>query len=344
MAGVTKAGAPKAGIETARAIDVHAHAVLEATFGAAGRFGPELGADAEGRPWFRIGDYKLHGVRYKGSPFMDSDVRLQRMDAAGIDFQVLSPNPLTYFHYIAAPEAIAFCRKHNDALAAVVKRAPDRFAGLAALPLQDPAAAVEELQRAVRELGLWGAQIGTDSPRPLHDAGLDPLYDACVRLDVPLFVHPAPAGIDGPPGDPNLRRFDLDLVVGFATQETIAVSTLIFGGVLDRHPKLDICISHGGGAVVFMTGRLAQAGAKRPWATEAMKKDGAFEAALKRLWYDAHVHDKRALALLERVVGKDRMVYGTNFAGWDQPEHVNESPLAAELADNARRLFRKARR
>ena len=329
-----------AGIATARTIDIHAHAVLADTMGAAGRFGPEMGMDAEGKPWFRVGDYKLLGVKYKGSPFMDVDLRIQRMDEAGIDFQVLSPNPLTYFHFIDAKEAVAFCAKHNDALAALVKRYPDRLAGFCALPIQEPSAAVEELHRSVKELGLWGPYIGADSPRRVESTDFDPLYAACVQLDVPLFIHPSVAGLDGPPGDPNLKGFDLDLAVGFAASETLAVARIIFGGVLERHPKLDICISHGGGAVAYLAGRLGQAGMMRPWAPAWTKKDGAFEEILKRFWYDAHVHDPRALKMLTDIVGKDRLVFGTNFAGWDQPPHIEPSPQAKEMADNARRLLR----
>ncbi|MBL8382777.1 MAG: amidohydrolase [Burkholderiales bacterium] len=330
------------GIATARTIDLHAHAVLEETFGTAGRFGPELGADADGRPWYRVGDYVLHGVRYRGSPFMDPEVRLARMEQAGIDFQVLSPNPLTYFHFIPAPEAIAFCTRHNDVLAGLVRRHPDRFGGLAALPMQDPQAACEELRRAVGELGLWGAYIGTDLPLPLDAPALDALYATCVELDVPLFIHPAPAGIDGPPGDPALKRFDLDLVTGFAAQETLAVATLVFGGVLERHPRLDVCISHGGGNVAFLAGRLAAAGRQRPWSPPWTRRDGGFEAALRRLWFDAHLPDARALAMLEALVGRERLVYGTNFAGWDQPARVEAGAFAGALADNARRLLRRA--
>ena len=121
----------------AKVIDVHAHVVLSETMGAAGRFGPEIGAHADGMPWFRVGEYRLDGVRYVGSPFMDADLRIRRMDEAGIDFQVLSPNPLTYFHFIGASDAIRFCRTHNDALARVVAPRKDRLAGFAALPMQD---------------------------------------------------------------------------------------------------------------------------------------------------------------------------------------------------------------
>ena len=297
--------------------------------------------DENGRPWYRVGNYRLSGVRHTNSPFTDPELRLQRMDRAGIGFQVLSPSPLTYFHHIDAPSAIAFCRRHNDALAELVRRYPDRLGGLAALPMQDPVAAREELERAVGELGLWGAATGTDFAEPLHGAAFDPLYETFVRLDVPLFLHPAPAGIDGPPGDPALKRFDLDVIVGFAAQETIAVSTLIFGGVMERHPRLDVWISHGGGAVAFLAGRLAQAGMKRPWASESMRKDGAFEEMLSRFWFDTHLNDERALDLLTRIVGPDRLVFGTNFAGWDQPEDGHHGPVSPRLADNARRLLRK---
>ncbi|MCZ8133305.1 MAG: amidohydrolase family protein [Steroidobacteraceae bacterium] len=329
-------------IATARTIDLHAHVVLEETFGTAGVHGPELTTAPDGRPLFRVGNYRLHGVRYRGSAFMDVDVRLSAMDRAGIDFQVLSPNPLTYFHFVDADSATAFCRRANDVLAALVAKHPGRLAGLAALPMQDPAAACAELKRAVHELGLWGASIGTEFGIRLDAPELDRFYGTCVDLDVPLFFHPAPAGIDGPAAFPEVNRYDLDLLLGFAAQETLAVGTLIYGGVLDRHPALDVCFSHGGGAIAFLAGRFAEAARKRPWSNERLREPGAFEARLRRLWYDNHVHDPRSLALLHEVVGRDRVVLGTNFAGWDQPAEGHEIDAPAWLADNARRLLRRS--
>jgi aminocarboxymuconate-semialdehyde decarboxylase len=323
----------------ARTIDVHAHAVLEATLDAAGALGPELGEDGGG-PWFRVGEYRLEGVRYRGSAFMDVDLRLAGMQAAGIDFQVLSPNPLTYFHHVPAAPAQAYCRRHNDALADLVRAHPERLAGLAALPMQEPRAAAEELERAVRELGLLGACVGTDFGIALDAPSLDDFYATLTRLDVPLFLHPAPDGIDGPLRDARLRRFDLELTAGFAAEETLAVATLIYGGVLDRHPRLDVCVSHGGGATAFLCGRLAAAGAHRRWAPQALRAEGAFERRLRRLWFDDHVHDPRALALLVQVVGADRLVMGTNFAGWDQAATVRADAADGVRADNARRLLR----
>lgn len=321
----------------AETIDVHAHAVLEATMGAAGRYGPELGREAA--PRFRVGGYELHGVRYRGSPFMDPDLRLAAMEAAGIDFQVLSPNPLSYLHFIEAPAARRFCRIHNDALAELVAPRRERLGAFAAVPIQDVGFALEETARATGELGMYAPYIGTDFGRPLDDPELDRFYEYLCANDLPLFVHPAPAGIDGPSGDPNLRRYDLDIIIGFAAQETIAVCTLIYGGVLERHPSLDVCISHGGGATGYLFGRMASAARKRPWASESLRKDGAFEALLHRLWFDVHVHDPDSLALLKQKVDPHRLVFGTNFAGWDQ-QPGNVRAEAAVYSDNARRLLR----
>jgi aminocarboxymuconate-semialdehyde decarboxylase len=321
-----------------RAIDVHAHVVLEETFGTAGAHGPTL-ADEDGVPVFRVGGYCLRGVRYRGSPFMEPEKRLAAMDAARIGVQVLSPNPLTYFHHVAAPDAIAFCRRHNDALAKLVRAHAPRLLGFAALPMQDVSAALDELDRA-RGLGLLAGYVGTEFGCLLDAPTLDRFYAGCVERDVPLFLHPAPAGIDGPPGDARLSRFDLDLVLGFAAEETLTLATLIYGGVLDRHPRLDICISHGGGAAPYLVGRMAAAARKRAWAPAAIRPDGAFEERLARLWYDVHVHDARALGLLRSVVGDERLVYGTNFAGWDQAEPQPLGALGETLARNAARLLR----
>ncbi len=327
-------------LSDARVIDIHAHAVLEASFGTAGRFGPELTAEPDGTPLFRIGDYRLRGVRYRGSAFMDVDVRLAGMDRAGIDWQLLSPNPLTYFHHIPAAEAVAYCRRHNEALAELVAPHADRLGAAAALPMQDISAAIAELRRAVRDLGMRAAYIGTGFAAGLDDPAMDLFYEALVELDVPLFLHPAPDGIDGPPGSPALKRYELDIMAGFTAQETVAVATLLFGGVLARHPGLDICISHGGGAIALIWGRLRAAARRRPWAPAHLKADGAFEEQLARLWYDIHMHDDRALDLLVERVGTDRLVWGTNFAGWDAPESFEPPRFEAPLADNARRLLR----
>lgn len=324
--------------DPARVVDVHAHAVLEVCLGAAGAAGPELGTEPDGTPFYRVGDYVLRGVRYAGSPFTDVDVRLAAMDAAGIDVQLLSPNPLTYFGRLDARAAAGYARVHNDALAELVGKHPGRLLASAQLPVQDIAASVAEARRAVRDLGMVAVYLDTDpAGRTLDDPELDPLHEALVDLDVPLFVHPSPLGADGPPADPRLRRFDLDLIFGFARDETLAVAALVFGGVLERHPGLDVCISHGGGAAAFVAGRFACAVEQRPWASAALREHG-FAHYYRRLWFDTHVHDDASLELLTTHAGTERLVFGTNFAGWDAG--AEPGPLAATLGANAARLLR----
>lgn len=317
-------------------IDVHAHVVLDGVMGCAGPYGPTLDTGPDGRPRFTVGDYVLHGVRYRESPFMDVGMRLDQMDRMGISRQVLSPNPLTYFGHIEAPFAADFARWHNDALAALCAAHADRLAGFAQLPVQSPADAVTELRRAVG-LGLVGAYIGTDYGLDADDPALDPLYASFVELDVPLFIHPAPWGIDGPLYDRRIRRFDLDLSLGFLYEETLTVATMIFGGVLDRHPDLDVCFSHGGGASPLLSGRLDHAGRHRPWGSP----DTDFGAGLRRLWFDNHIHDDAGLALVEAKVGPDRLVVGTNFAGWDAPTGAAACHAKPGYDANARRLLRR---
>lgn len=318
-------------------IDVHAHVVLGGVMGCAGHYGPELGVGPEGRPRFRVGGYVLDGVNYTDSPFMDVGRRLALNDHLGIEMQVLSPNPLTYFHHIEADVAAGFCRWHNDELAAVVAGHPDRFRGFVQLPMQDPPVAAAELRRAVERHGLVGAYFGTDFGIDLDDDRLDIVWAEATDLDVPMFIHPAPAGIDGPLRDPRLRRYDLDLSLGFLYEETLAVAMLIYGGVLDRHPALDICVSHGAGAAAFMLGRLEHQGRTRPWA-RANPVD--FTAGLRRLWFDNHLHDDDSLALLEGKVGRGRLVVGTNLAGWDAPTEPAHIPSHPDYTANARRLLR----
>ncbi len=322
-------------------IDVHAHVVLENTFGTAGPHGPRLD-DAGGAQEFHVGAYTLCGVRYRGSLFMDANLRIERMDARGIAVQALSPNPLTYFHHIDCALAVDYCRRHNDSLAALVATHPDRFVGLAQLPAQDIEAACDELRRSVEELGFVGGYIGTDpGPRTLDDAAFDALWSTFVELDVPVFVHPAPSGIDGPLRDARLRRFDLDLILEFAYEESVAVAQLVFGGVLHRHPQLDVCLSHGGGAVPYLYGRWEAATRLRAWSPDWLREPGAYHQMLQRLWFDVHVADQRAVRLLAEVVGEERLVMGTNFGGWDTGGDASETSGRVELLhDNARRLLR----
>lgn len=312
-------------------IDLHAHVVLDDAFGTAGVHGPELGIDADGLEYFRVGDYTMKPISYRGSVFMDVERRLEQMDRVGIDRQLLSPNPLTFLGRVEAAPASDFARATNDALAAVVASNPHRLLGAAQLPLQDPDAAGEELGRAVGELGLVAGYVGTDYGATLDSPRYDDFYRRVVELDVPLFVHGVTNDGIGPAPDPRLRRFGLDLIVGYTYEETLAAASLVLGGVLDRHPDLDVCLSHGGGAIAFLAQRFDSMAAFR-----GVESD--FAASLRRLWFDSHLEPGPARDLVVDTVGLDRMVYGTNFGGWDSPERTDE--FDAALTPNAHRLLR----
>ena len=256
-----------------RVIDVHAHAIFKETLNSIKGLGPEIGGDQD-NPWFRAGDYKLEGVRYENTPFMDINLRLDAMESMGIDYQVISPNPITYFHFIEPKEAINYCKLHNDTMANSISSHRDHLGGFASLPMQDPEAASEELERSVKELGFHGAYIGTDFPLGFAHKAMDSFYRTCIELDVPLFIHPAPQGINGPYSDNRLDSYSLDLTVGFANDETAALGNLIFGGVLHRHPDLDVCISHGGGNIAFLAGRMALAAENRHTSPEWIRQKG----------------------------------------------------------------------
>jgi aminocarboxymuconate-semialdehyde decarboxylase len=325
-------------------IDVHGHIVLEGSMGTAGWCGPEIGTHDDGTAWFRVGNYQLDGVAYRGSLFIETDLRLAAMDEQGIRVQALSPNPLTYLHFIDAPLAVDFCRAHNDDLAETVRAHPDRFVGLGALPMQDIGAACEELTRIVTDLGLLGGYIGTDFGTDLDDSGLDELYATCVELDVPLFMHPCQSGIDGPLRDRRLRKWDLDLVLEYSFEEMVATATLVFGGVTRRHPDLDICLSHGGGSTPLAMSKLRKLAERRPASPEWIKEPGAFDEHYRRLWFDCHVTGGREFDFVISQIGTDRLVYGTNFGGWDRGTGADVTNYTDTLNANAARLLRLDRR
>ena len=327
------------GVAPLHAVDVHAHVVLEAAFGTAGPYGPQLDVDADGVPYFRIGGYTMKPMRYQGSLFMDVDRRLEAMDRDGIGLQLLSPNPLTMLHRVETKYAVDYCRVHNDAMSELVAGHPDRLLGGVALPMQDVDAALVELDRAVRILGLAAPYVGTDFGFELDDPRLDDFYRTLVALDVPLFLHPASTGGVGPPDDRRLGRFDMSLLLGYAYDETLAVAALVFGGVLERHPALDVCVSHGGGVIAFLAEKFGFASRTRPWVPEFVREHG-FEHYLRRLWFDNHVDGAAALDLLVDTVGTDRLVFGTNYGGWDSGGAHASSPDVVELTPNAELLLR----
>src|SRR5207248_8728937 len=161
---------------------------------------------------------------------------------------------------------------------------PDRFMGIATLPMQAPKLAAEELRHAMRVLGLSGAQIGSNiAGKNLDDPELEPVWATAAELDAFLLVHPINvAGMD------RLGSYYLNNLIGNPLDTTIAAACLVFSGVLERYPTLKICLAHGGGFIPYQAGRLAHGWNVRPEPKNGLKVSP--EASLRRFYYDTILH------------------------------------------------------
>jgi aminocarboxymuconate-semialdehyde decarboxylase len=264
------------------------------------------------------------------------------MDRMGLDVQVVSPAP-TEYHYWAEPELAAdVCGALNEGVAAHVAAAPERLVGLGMIALQHPDLAAEQLRVAVRGLGLRGAMISTNvEGRDLSDQRLTPVWRAAEELGAVLFLHPWGCTLGA-----RLDRSYLYNVVGNPTETTLALSHLIFGGVLDRHTGLRICAAHGGGYLPHYPGRADHAHRAREDSRTCVRAPSEY---LRDLRYDTVVHDPLTLRHLIDRVGAGRVVLGTDHPfdmGLDDPlglldavPGLTPEERDAVVGDNAERLL-----
>ena len=192
-----------------------------------------------------------------GKPFRDIECNCwdaeTRIDEIGTDvIQVLSTIPVL-FNYWAEPEHCLDLAKYlNDDIASTCSQYPQKFIGLATLPMQSPKLAVQELHRCITELGMAGIQIGSHiNDWNLDAAELEPVWMACEDLDCPIFVHPWDMEQKG-----RMSKYWFPWLIGMPCETTVAICSLIFGGVLERHPKLRFCFAHAGGSFPFTIGRI----------------------------------------------------------------------------------------
>jgi aminocarboxymuconate-semialdehyde decarboxylase len=288
-------------------VDVHTHFVPQSVIDAARR-----GEGIDGLRIERDGDGRERVIHRQGfwwavdPSFYDLEARLAAMDARGCDLAVLSLTPTLLGYWLDAREAADFCRLVNDTLAGAARDSPGRIAAVATLPMQDAAAAVQELRRAVTELGMKGAQIG---PR-MEELGLDdpavrPVLAEAARLRVPLILHPYNAG-----KRPGLTDYYLTNLVGNPLESTVGAARLIFGGVLDELPELKLVLMHGGGYLPYQIGRFDHGYRVR---RETRGCRHAPSGYLRRFWYDTITHAPAPLRFLVEQVGADRVVYGTDY-------------------------------
>jgi len=278
------------------------------------------------------------GFRYPAAEeFLSVGAKLAEMDRLGIDISVLSGAPTLFFYDAPPDEAVAFTRRCNDALAEHVAE-ESRLYAIAGLPLQDPEAAAAELERAVSELDMIGAHIGTNcQATPIDAPELDPVLLTAERLGVPLVLHPYYVG-----PKPGLEDFYLVNSMGNPLDTSVAAVRLIHSGALDRHPDLRVALVHAGGFLPFQLGRFDRAFAVRREPRAHI--DHPPSSYLNRFWMDSITHADRALAFLRDLIGDDRLVLGTDLPfdmADPEPvarlERVGVSPDRAASA--ARELF-----
>ena len=266
--------------------------------------------------------------------------RLADLDAIGVDIQLVGPMPM--HRYWAEPDLAAkLTTVTNEAVAAHCADGAGRLLGLGTLPLQHPALAVRELERAVSELGLKGVSVSTNvDGRELADPAFDPVWEAAAGLGAVVFVHPWGCSLGS-----RLATHFLGNTFGQPAETALALSHLIFDGALDRHPRLKLLAAHGGGFLPTYIGRSDHAWEQRPDARGCAQPPSSY---LRRIWYDALVYTPQALRHLIEAAGSDKVVLGTDYPfdmGVTDPVErataagLPASDLTAILSGNAAALF-----
>jgi aminocarboxymuconate-semialdehyde decarboxylase len=294
-------------------IDTHTHYFPEEWVRLLEREGPAHGATT-GRNESGAVTFAFPGIRQVfARGFIDLGARLEAMDDEGIDVHAISlTTPMVYW----APPGfgLKLAQTYNDACSAACGAHPKRFAGMAVLPMQAPDLALQELERAARLPGMRGLYLGTHVNRNnLDEKAFFPIYAKCEALGWPIFLHP----ID-PLHAERLERYYLRNVIGFPYATAVAAASLIFGGVLDAFPALDVVLPHAGGMFPPLIGRWDHGYEVREEMRQMMQPPSGY---LRRFYYDTIAHNDALMMNVIRQVGIDRVVMGSDYCFAIGDEH-----------------------
>jgi len=245
--------------------------------------------------------------------FFDMNIRLHEMENSGVDLQVVSlTNP--WVDFLDPKLSVEIAKQNNDELSQICHNHPNKFAALATLPYADTEAAVEELDRSVRELGLKGAVIGSNlDGKPIHSEKLWPIYERMAELGAPLFIHPTAPVV----GQEVLAENLLIPTIGFPMDTSVAVLKMIYAGIFDKIPTLKIILAHSGGTLPFLAGRLDGAYLTLHGLKNLIRNPPSHY--LKRMYYDAATYVSGArdqhftLNCVRSFVDTEKIFFGSDY-------------------------------
>lgn len=237
----------------------------------------------------------------------DAETRMRECGIHHVDVQVLSTVPVMFSYWAKPKDTLEVAKFLNDHIAEIVHRYPTRFIGLGTLPMQAPDLAIKELERC-KNIGMAGIQIGSHiNDWNLNDPNLFPIFEACQDLDMAIFVHPWDMM-----GKEKMERYWLPWLVGMPAETSLAISSMIFGGVFERLPNLRVAFAHGGGSFPGTISRIEHGFNVRPDLC-AIDNNVNPKAYLGRFWIDSLVHDQKILEYVVELFGSKKVALGTDY-------------------------------
>src|SRR6185312_8027499 len=236
-----------------------------------------------------------------------AEKRIDECSHHHVNVQVLSTIPVMFSYWAKPDHCLEVSIFLNDHIAEIVAKYPKQFVGLGTIPLQDPYMAIKELERC-KQIGLAGIQIGSHvNDWNLNASELFSVFEACVKLDMSVFVHPWDMM-----GQDKMGKYWLPWLVGMPAETSLAICSMIFGGVFERLPKLRVAFAHGGGSFPATIGRIEHGFNCRPDLVAVDNKVNPREY-IGRFWLDSLVHDKAMLDYVVNMFGPDHIALGTDY-------------------------------